>query len=160
VRHVYDVAVQVQPTLTATTVASARAGLLGRLAPIACGCALAAAAAVVAFSDPAAPGSRFPACQFKLATGLWCPGCGLTRGFHQLFNGDVLSALSYNLFLPLVLAATVAAWWSWLRTSWGRPGVRLPPRLVRMLPVVLPITLVAYGVLRNIPSAPFSALAP
>ena len=152
--------VQAQVTLPAPEPVSARAGLLGRLAPIACGCALAAAAGVVALFDPAAQGSRFPACQFRLATGLWCPGCGLTRGFHQLFNGNVFSAVSYNLFVPLVLVAIVGAWWSWLRSSWGHPGVRVPPRLVRGLAVWLPITLIAYGILRNIPTAPFSSLAP
>lgn len=149
--------------LSPTEVAQAapsRRGLLGRAAPIACGCALAAAAGVVARFDPASANSRFPACQFREMTGLWCPGCGLTRGFHQLFNGHLLSALGYNLFIPLVLVATVAAWWSWLRTSWGHPGVHWPRRLSRVTAVWLPITLVAYGVLRNIPSAPFTALAP
>ncbi|MEQ1703052.1 MAG: DUF2752 domain-containing protein [Ilumatobacteraceae bacterium] len=137
-----------------------RAGLLGRIAPVACGCALAATAGIVARFDPAAANSRFPACQFRAITGLWCPGCGLTRGFHQLFNGHVLSALSYNVFIPLVLVAVVGAWWSWLRTSWGRPGIRWPRRAMRLTIVWLPVAIVVYGVLRNIPAAPFTALAP
>jgi len=133
---------------------------LRRATPVVCGAALAGAAALVTSFDPAATGSRFPACQFRLVTGLWCPGCGLTRGFHQLFNGHLLSALSYNVFVPLVLVAVAVAWWSWLRSSWGRPGVRLPRPVARWLAVGLPIAIVAYGVLRNIPGAPFAALAP
>ncbi len=142
------------------TVSVAPTSVWRKVAPAACGCALAGAAALVALNDPAAAGSRFPACTFRAATGLWCPGCGLTRGFHQLFNGNLLSALQYNLFVPLVLVAVVAAWWSWTRTSWGRPALRMPPRLVRPLALGVPFAVVAYGVLRNVPVAPFQSLAP
>lgn len=115
---------------------------------------------MVARFDPAAPGSHFPACQFKAMTGLWCPGCGLTRGFHQLFTGHPVSALQHNLFVPIVLVAVVAGWWSWTRSSWGRPALRMPTRAMRPIAVGLPVLIIAYGVLRNLPFAPFSALAP
>ncbi|MCY7299520.1 MAG: DUF2752 domain-containing protein [Ilumatobacteraceae bacterium] len=131
-----------------------------RAAPIVCGCVALGAAAVVARFDPAASGSRFPACQFKAMTGLWCPGCGLTRGFHQLFTGHPISALQYNVFVPLVLCALVIGWWSWMRSGWGRQRVQLPAWAMRPLAVYLPIAVVFYGVLRNIPAAPFSSLAP
>ena len=155
--EVYAVRMQaVEPPL----VASGGTGRLRRIAPIACGCVLAGAAALVTISDPAAPGSHFPACQFRVLTGLWCPGCGLTRGFHQLFNGHPLSALQYNVFIPLVLVAVVATWWSWARSSWGRPGLRTPMWVRRATAFGLPVAVVAYGVARNIPVAPFTALAP
>ena len=93
-------------------------------------------------------------------TGLWCPGCGLTRGFHQLFTGHPISALQYNIFVPLVLAAMAIGWWSWARASWGHPRLRLPSWALRPLALYLPIAVVTYGVLRNIPAAPFSSLAP
>lgn len=131
-----------------------------RAAPIACGCLLAAGAALVAFNDPSNPGSWFPACTFRTVTGLWCPGCGLTRGFHELLTGHPLAALGENLFVPLALVAIVATWWSWLRTSRGEQALRLPHWAPRLIAMVLPVSLVAYGVLRNIPHAPFSALAP
>ena len=131
-----------------------------RAAPIVCGCLALGAAAVVARFDPAAAGSRFPACQFKAITGLWCPGCGLTRGFHQLFTGHPISAMQYNIFVPLVLLAMVIAWWSWFRASWGRQRLQLPAWAPRALALYLPIAVVLYGVLRNIPTAPFIALAP
>jgi hypothetical protein len=144
----------VQATVTAPT------GWWHRVAPVACGCALAAGAGLVALNDPAAAGSRFPPCAFRVTTGLWCPGCGLTRGFHQLFTGHPLSALSYNLFVPLVLIAVLAAWGSWLRSAWGHGGFSAPPWLRRQLAITLPVLVVAYGVLRNIPIGPLAALAP
>lgn len=131
-----------------------------RAAPIACGCLLAAGATLVALNDPAAPGSRFPACVFRSTTGLWCPGCGLTRAFHQLFTGHPLAALGYNVFVPLVLVAVVAGWASWVLRSWGGKGLRRPSWVTPFVNVALPILLVTYGVLRNIPVAPFRSLAP
>lgn len=115
---------------------------------------------MLALNDPAASNSRFPPCIFRASTGLWCPGCGLTRGLHQLLNGHLGAALSYNAFIPLAVVAALLGWWSWLRTSWDRAPLSLPQWLMRPLIWVLPIALVVYGVLRNIPAAPFDALAP
>ena len=136
------------------------ASWLRRAAPVACGCLLAGAAAVVTLNDPSAPGSRFPACQFHSLTGLWCPGCGLTRGFHQLFNGHIGAAISYNVFVPLVLVAIVGRWWTWTRTSWGRPPLQVPAVVTRHAGMTIAVAMVVYGVLRNIPAAPFRSLAP
>jgi hypothetical protein len=132
-----------------------------RAAPVLCGCALAAAATYVALNDPSAPGSRFPGCVFHATTGLWCPGCGLTRGFHQLFNGHLVAALGLNLFVPLVLVAVIGSWLTWTLSAWGRA---VPWRRTisagRWLTVGMPVVLIVYGVLRNLPVAPFRALAP
>lgn len=145
----------IQPTIELVrTTWTRRAGV------VACGCAAVGLAAVVALNDPADQGSVYPACIFRSTTGLWCPGCGLTRGFHQLLNGHVGAALSYNLFVPLVALAAVWGWVSWLRTSWGRTPLRLTSGTGRALAWALPIVAVAYGVLRNIPAQPFNALAP
>ena len=135
-----------------------------RALPLGCGAAMAGAAAVVALYDPAAPGTHFPGCLFRSATGLWCPGCGLTRGFHQLLTGHPLAALGENVFVPVVLVAVVMAWLGWLRESWGQPplawATHSVKRLHRSLQGVMPVALALYGVLRNIPAAPFRSLAP
>ncbi len=131
-----------------------------RAVPLACCAALAGTAAVVARNDPAAPGSHFPGCVFRNATGLWCPGCGLTRGVHALLNGHLGQSLSSNVFTPLAVVAIVVAMVSWLRTSWGRSALRLPAGVQRALMVVAPAVVLLYGVLRNIPAAPFPSLAP
>lgn len=54
---------------------------------------------VVGYFNPSTAGF-FPPCPFLQLTGLACPGCGLTRGFHALFHGDIPGALGYNLLLP------------------------------------------------------------
>jgi hypothetical protein len=140
--------------------ASLRSGFARRAAPIAGGVALAAAGGLVATHNPAAAGSWFPVCPFHQATGLWCPGCGLTRGTYQLLHGHIGAALSYNIFTPVAVAAIVAAWLGWLRMSWGAPPIRLPQRAQRWLAVAMPVVIITYGVLRNVPVAPLRALAP
>ncbi len=59
-----------------------------------------AASLAVGYFNPTTAGI-FPSCPFHTLTGMNCPGCGLTRGFHALFQGDVLGALHYNALLPI-----------------------------------------------------------
>jgi hypothetical protein len=131
-----------------------------RAAPIAGGGALVAAATFVATHNPASSTSPFPACAFHQATGLWCPGCGLTRGVYQLVHGHLASALSYNLFTPLAVIAIVFGWLCWVRASWGASPIRVPQRVQRWLVFTVPALLLIYGVLRNLPVAPLRSLAP
>jgi Protein of unknown function (DUF2752) len=135
-------------------------GVARRAAPICCGAALAGAAAFVATHNPGAAGAGYPGCVFHQMTGLWCPGCGLTRGTYQLLHGHLGAALGYNVFTPLALAAIVVAWVGWLRVSFGGPPIRIPQRAGRSLSVIAPVLVLAYGVLRNIPIAPLRSLAP
>ena len=117
---------------------------------------MAASAGFLATHNPGAAGSGYPACAFHQMTGLWCPGCGLTRGTYQLLHGHVGAALSYNVFTPLVLVALAAAWFAWLRVSWDATPIRVPKRAARSLGVILPVVVIGYGVLRNLPVAPLA----
>jgi len=44
----------------------------------------------------------FPACPFRTLTGFTCPGCGATRGLHQLVHGHLVAAFMLN---PLMVLA-------------------------------------------------------
>lgn len=44
----------------------------------------------------------FPKCQFNELFDLYCPACGNTRCILALLNGDILSALKYNL-TPVII---------------------------------------------------------
>jgi hypothetical protein len=143
----------------------ARRRRVHQVGAIATGGALGGAAVLVATFDPSAAGSRFPACGFHALTGLWCPGCGLTRATHHLLNGDPLAALATNVFTPLVLTAIVVSWLAWTLRSFGRNLPRPPmawatPAIRRWSgPVAIGVVLM-FGVLRNLPFAPFRSLAP
>ena len=93
-------------------------------APLLAGGAIAAAAVYVGIVTPGE--RRTIPCPFYAATGLWCPGCGMTRVVHHLLRGDVLGSLSFNIFVPIVVIGTIVGWWSWFAArAWARP-VRWP----------------------------------
>jgi len=113
---------------------------------------------VVGYFNPTTAGF-FPVCPLYSLTGIHCPGCGLTRGFHALFHGDVLTALHFNALLPvfalvfgflfvsLVLIAVRGRGLSW--------RIFPPASLYGFL-----ILAAAFFVLRNLPFYPFTLLAP
>jgi len=112
----------------------------------------------VSYFNPVTAGF-FPVCPLFSLTGLRCPGCGLTRGFHALFHGDVLTALHFNALLPvyalvfgfmfvsLVLVAVRGRGLSWKI---------FPPSAMYGILVLA----AAFFVLRNLPFYPFTLLAP
>lgn len=127
-------------------------------APIACGCAIIGAAAYVTLNDPAAAGTHLPACPLYQLTGLWCPGCGLTRATHALLRGDLGAAFGFNLFFPLFLGGIVFGWLAWFRRSLGRPPRLAVSRLPMWVPIAAGVALIGFGVVRNLPG--FEALRP
>jgi Protein of unknown function (DUF2752) len=128
--------------------------------PVAAACAGVAGLAYVAANNPNRAGAAFPACPFHAATGLWCPGCGMTRATYALLHGDLGAAFSANVFLPVFALLAVAGWVTWFLPTIGRE----PPRAIWRLPVGVWIgfgaSLLAFGVLRNLPLPGFRALAP
>ena len=84
----------------------------------------------------------------------------MTRGLHHLLTGDVAGALASNLFLPVVV---LLGGWLWLAWLWPSMTGRRLTGLQRVPDgawVALAALAVIYGVLRNVPLAPFDALAP
>lgn len=98
--------------------------------------------------DPSAPNNYFPRCPSYWFFGVYCPGCGITRALHALLHGDVAQALAYN---PLAILAAPVLLWMAFKPNW----IYHP-----LTPRVAFFVLVGYGVMRNIPYAPFSLLAP
>ena len=108
--------------------------------------------------NPTASG-WFPQCPFYALTGLSCPGCGATRGMHQLLNGDLTAALDYNallmLFVPMIIYFVLNLVSVAVRGQTLGIG-KLPPAGIWAFAVVLFV----FGVLRNLPLYPFTILAP
>lgn len=128
------------------------AGRIDRVAAIATGAAVALGAAVAI--RPSIAGV-LPPCPVHAATGLDCPGCGMTRAVQTLAEGDFGAAIGHNAVSMLFLLPLLACvWWAWLRQ---RP---MPSFLAH--PTFLPVfvgLMTAFTVARNIPAAPFAALA-
>lgn len=60
-------------------------------------------------------------CPFRALTGLPCPGCGMTRGFCALGDGDVRAAFGYNALSPALYLVAIAAWVGAGARMLGRP---------------------------------------
>ncbi len=113
---------------------------------------------VVAYLDPTKT-TILPACPLLTLTGFACPGCGLTRGFHSLFHGDLIVAIDFNALI-FVWAAIVG----WVTLSLALVALRgrglfmwpTQPRFMTTFAAVL----LTFGVLRNIPVWPLTILFP
>ena len=46
-------------------------------------------------------------CPILAATGVPCPGCGLTRATMQLLHGDVIASLQTHAFAPIFMVALI-----------------------------------------------------
>jgi hypothetical protein len=107
--------------------------------------------------DPNQPGNPFIACVFHQVTGLYCPGCGGTRAMHALVHFDLAGALAMNA-LPFVAAPLLGL--LALREATTLPVVA--ERWTRFVanPWFWVVLVGGFTVLRNLPWAPFAALAP
>jgi hypothetical protein len=78
---------------------------------------------------------------------------------HALLHGRLLAALGLNGLFVLALPLMVAAWLARVRRAGWREALRIdniPPRMFWVAGAVI----VAFGVLRNVPIAPFTLLRP
>lgn len=93
-------------------------------------------------------------CPFRRITGVWCPGCGMTRAFGWLAHGDLHQSLRYHPLAALFLieGAIGAAFLlyrrrahrddpTWLRSESVRPALPFSER------IALPGLLVANALL-------------
>jgi ammonia channel protein AmtB len=119
--------------------------------------ALTTAAVAVGYFNPATT-SFFPVCPFHALTGLNCPGCGLTRGFHALFQGDILTALHFNALMPVYLLLFLYLFASLGLVLISGRGLEFRKFSPRIIYGFLVLTLV-FGVIRNLPFYPFSLIA-
>ncbi len=117
-----------------------------------------AGAFVVSYFNPTTA-RIFPVCPLYSVTGIHCPGCGLTRGFHALFQGDVLSALHFNALLPIytfLFGFVFVSMFLIVIRGRGLSWRIFPPASLYGFLILT----AAFFVLRNLPFYPFTFLAP
>ena len=125
-------------------------------------CACAGASAFLFAVDPSRH-AVYPQCMFYRTTGLYCAGCGATRGLYALLHGRGLEALRDNVLfigtLPFVLA--VAGYYlalAWRKNRW--PQWELKPNVLAWRAAGIFAVMVLFMVTRNLPGWPFEFLRP
>ena len=103
--------------------------------------------------------SFFPVCPLYSTTGIACPGCGLTRGFHALFHGDVLTALDYNALLPVYVFIFGYFFLSMILVAVKGRGLSFRAFRPKFIWSFFALSVV-FAVARNLPLYPFSILYP
>jgi hypothetical protein len=109
-------------------------------------------AAYVYLVDPNTS-SAYPQCPLKHLTGLDCPGCGGLRATHSLLHGDIGGALNHNVLAVIIVPVLAYMIVRWMFQLFDRqlPAIRLP----RWSAVAIPVVILAFTVVRNIPWGPF-----
>lgn len=134
-------------------------GQTRRIAAALAALAVACLAGLLFFFNPEYP-RLYPPCVFHHLTGWHCPGCGTARGLHALIHGRLVQALAFNPFMVAVLPFLAVAGARGLRDALAGG----PPKTRRLTPAwaiwLLAGLVGAFWVLRNIPWAPFTLLAP
>jgi len=95
-----------------------------------------------------------PVCPFRALTGFTCPGCGSTRGMHQLLHGNFIAAFEFNplllLALPFLLYALLTYSHRVMNGQPSRPNALAPKYIYTIFGVIL-----FFWVFRNTPLYPF-----
>ncbi|MDQ3748235.1 MAG: DUF2752 domain-containing protein [Acidobacteriota bacterium] len=134
------------------------ASTIERILAVAGIAAIGAGAFIVGYFNPTTA-NFFPVCPLYSLTGIHCPGCGLTRGFHALFHGDILTALHFNALLPVYAFVFGFMFVSMFLVAVRGRGLSwkiFPPSAMYGFLVLA----AAFFVLRNLPFYPFTLLAP
>lgn len=145
-------------TKTETVETKIKASTAERILAAAGAATVTGASAFVWYFNPSTQGF-FPICPLFKLTGFACPGCGLTRGFHAFFHGDFLTALGFNLMLPVYAAFFAYLFLAMLLIAVRGRGISFNFFRPAIIWTFLGASLV-FAILRNLPLYPFTLLYP
>ncbi|WP_394993457.1 DUF2752 domain-containing protein [Emticicia sp.] len=94
-------------------------------------------------------GSKTPffyRCLFYKTTGLYCPGCGGQRAFHELLHGNFIKAFNYNLLIYLVLPLVGIKFYEEIGEKKLMPSFLFSRRFI----IILVIFVAIFTVCRNV----------
>ena len=102
----------------------------------------------------------FPKCPFYSFTGLYCPGCGSQRAFHEILHGNFWIGLQHNFLIILALLVIFYKFYVLFRNSFQKENKVKNIIHHNATPWVILVIVVSFWILRNVPTDPFIILAP
>lgn len=91
-------------------------------------------------------------CIFYKITGLYCPGCGITRLLFSLINLDIYQAFCYN---PLVFILIIIGIIYLIIKGFIYFKLKKEIKIPNNIYIILIAISIVYGILRNIPGFDF-----
>lgn len=98
--------------------------------------------------DPSVNGG-YPRCLFHSLTGLWCPGCGVTRGLYAFLHGEYLETVRMNPYIFCIMPMLAFAAY-----------VARRPAELRSIGFIAVLSGLLFWVLRNVGIWQFVLLSP
>ena len=102
----------------------------------------------------------FPDCYILSTTGLYCPGCGMTRSLHSILHGEFIQAGRYNLMVFIIIGICIifyVLYFGWRFFNLNiLSKIDIKPQYVFGFLIVMFL----YFILRNLPFAPFNYFVP
>lgn len=92
-------------------------------------------------------------CVFNKITGLYCPGCGITRMTLSILKGDIYQAFRYN---PIIFIDVPIICISLIFEKCFK-NIKYVKKITNVIFIILLIITIIFGVLRNIPQLSFLA---
>lgn len=91
---------------------------------------------------------KFLPCWFNLLTGYLCPGCGGTRSFYALMNGDIISSFEYNAFVPIMAIFSIVLYFRMFEKVVMGKNISILPHNDKWIYIPL-IMFLVYFIIRN-----------
>ncbi len=89
-------------------------------------------------------------CPIFKYTGLYCPGCGMTRAFRFLLVGNVKEAIKYNFLAPIITIFLAYILLKIYCIKILELKIKFDIKKIEFLSVALLVTSIVFCVLRNI----------
>ena len=65
-------------------------------------------------------GKALPSCPINTLSGLYCPGCGMTRSIVALYDGDILLSLRSNVTTYVAAVLLIMLYAEWVAHAFGK----------------------------------------
>jgi hypothetical protein len=102
----------------------------------------------------------FPPCPFYSITGLFCPGCGSQRAFHDLLHGNIAASAGHNLLfvaaLPVVGYSAIAV----VNNVFRKRKMHQPLFYSQRFTIGVLVVVLLFAILRNVPFGMFEWMRP